>query len=336
MENNFNKKQSDVINYRPDLKMDYVPSLNPTFEDKPNEHIGIVKEGDIRSVTLREFEENSPSSTLLEMDNILDYISQYKKSINSSLADTDMGKKYLSAVDEDRKQEIAEENSNMVNGTTFLESLLEVEKIENEVIDVRSTYSNATYGEDISYNKASKVDSSFIDKLSILEKENDTDSINYTNLYYETMISRIMKTYNFKMLDEGVGPIAGVTDFCKSMPFSDKHSKVLTNNFEKKQKILKNDISKDKETAYNVRVALRNAFLAVQDYEDNLEAINDTNLLLDDNELALELKRDGLTSLSSALSDLTTATMYSTMSKSDIASTLASKSNVRGYFIEGL
>lgn len=336
MENNFNKSQSDVINYRPDLKMDYIPSLNSTFEDKVNKHIGIVEEEDTRSVVLREFEENTPSSTLLEMDNMLGYILDYKSDLKNKLANTDIGKKYLSEVDEDKKQEIADENSNKVDGTTYLESLLEIEKIESEVKDVRQIYSNATYGEDVSYEKASNVDNSFINKLSVLEKENDTDSINYTDLYYENMISSIMKTYSFKMLDEGVGPIAGITDFCKSMPFNDKYSKILSNNFEKKQEILKNDICKDKKTAYNVRVALRNAFLAVQEYEDSLEAINSTNLLIDDYELALELKRDGMTSLSSALSDLTTATMYSTMSKGDIGSTLASKSNIRGYFIEGL
>lgn len=336
MENNFNKSQSDIINYRPDLKMDHLPSLNPTFEDKVDKHTGIVVEEEILSVALREFTENTPSSTLLEMDNMLGYISEYKKDIINKLANTDMGKKYLSEVDEDKKQEIIEENSNMVNGTTYLESLLEIEKIENEVKDVRQVYSNATYGEDISSDKAEQVDNSFIDKLSILERENDTDSINYTGLYYETMISSIMKNYNFKMLDECIGPIAGTTDFCKSMPFNDKYSKLLSNNFKKNQEILKNDICKDEKTAYNVRVALRNAFLAVQDYEDSLEAINSTNLILDDYELALELKRDGMKSLSSSLSELTTATMYSTMSKSDIASTLANKSNVRGYFIESL
>lgn len=332
-----NKNQSDIINYRPDLRIDKTPSLNNVFDNSIviDTSQNIVVDDD-KSVTLSEFKGMAPSETLSILDEAIQTTSDYKEHIKEMMAGTKVGANYLNVESKDQKEKIAKENYENPAGTTYIESYIELDKIEEELINVRETYSLATYGEDIGTQRAKSVDDEDINKFSILESENDTSIINYTGLYYESMISNILRIYSHDLLDEGIGIIGSIADLCKSMSTDCKQLQILTDNFHKKQEILQNDVSKDRKTAYNVRVALKNAFLAIQDYEDSLDALNKDEFIINDIELVTELKRDIMTKLSSAILDLVSVTKYSTLCKSDIAQTLINKSNLRGYFIESL
>lgn len=329
-----NKNQSDIINYRPDLKMDNVPSLNPTFGDVANSSTATVKPPtNEKSTCLSSFEENMPSNIVANLEGLIGNAKAYKAYLFGQMANTQMGSKYLNAKDEETKNKIAKENENSLTGTTYLEAYLRVESIYNELMGIKEEYTKGTYGEHIGSSRAKEVDIADINRISTLEREGEYENINYTSMFYETMISNIMNRYCFQMDDSALSDIGNFSEFKKPMPQNDKLTSLMSQNFHKKQEILQKDIFKDEKTAYNVRVALRNAFLSVQEYEDSLDAINNSFTEMDE-VLALDIQRDLVNDLSESMQDLLSITTYSIMAKKDISSSLQSKSNIREYFVE--
>lgn len=331
-----NKSNSDIINYRPNLRMEHIPSLNPTYDDSPTKSDTVILPSDNRSGALLEFEEYAPHETLCMLDDTISVIQNAKKSAYSDMLGNKYAILYKNAQTVEECAQFAQENQESIFGTTYLESYLELDRAENEVLDLRKEYSLLTYGDDIGLETAAKIDTEFINRASSFESDNDESSINYTSLYFESMISNMIRQYSHSIIDEGLSYTMGIFEECKDMPFDDKYSKLLLNNFKKKQEILKNDISKDEKTSYNIRVALRNAFFALQEYEDSLEALDGSDIMVNDIELATELKRDSLTSLSNSLISLMHILRYSPIAKSDIGNILREKSNLRGYFVESL
>lgn len=330
----FNKYQSDIINYRPNLKIDTVPSINALFEDKTSSKIEIPLIADNRSISLIEFELFLPSKTLMDFENSINTIDVYKEILESKMKSTRNGLKYLSEIDEIKKQNIIVSNSNDISGTTYLESIIELNKIRDELESIRKEYCNNTYGEDLEGSEAKKIDNSFIEKISLLELDGDDSDVNYTNLYYETMISKILKEYNDDLLDIGITGIGSINDFCEESPFDEKYTNMLLNNFNKKNENLKSDILKDKCTSTKIITSLKNTFITLKNYEDSIDAIDNSNLIFENTELADEIKRDNLYSLNNSFDDLINTTKYSVISKGDIADSLIKKSAIRWYFIE--
>lgn len=330
-----NKNQSDIINYRPNLKMDNVPSLNPTFgEGGDDSSVTVNPPTNEKSTCLSSFEENMPSNIVSSLENLINNAKAHKGYLFSQMANTQMGSKYINAKDEDTKMKIAKENENSLTGTTYLEAYLRVESIYNELLGIKEEYTKGTYGEHIGSSRAKEVDVADIDRISTLEREGDYENINYTSMFYETMISNIMNRYCFHMDDSALTDIGNFTEFKKPMPQNDKLNSLMSQNFHKKQEILQKDIFKDEKTAYNVRVALRNAFLSVQEYEDSLDAINSSFTEMNDEVLGLDIQRDLVNDLSESMQDLLSITTYSIMAKKDISSSLQNKSNIREYFVE--
>lgn len=327
-------KNVDVINYRPDLKMDYVPSLNPVYNDKTNEQIDFnYYNEEIVSVCLSEFKENLPCETLNALEEVTQRIVDSMNELTERMSETKKGKAFLDATGEDRET-IVSQNYDDPYGSTYIETYVELENIKDELENVKSDYSIFTYGDDINYDEAKLIDNGFVDKLSSLESEDETDDIGYTSLYFETMISNMLNLYAYRMGDEALPYMTDLYEECKDMPFDDKYIQLLLNSFQKKQQTLQNDVFKDEKTAYNIKVALKNTFLALQEYEDSLSAVDGLDAVEDNRELGLEIKVDALSNLSNSLQELMHILYYSPIAKSDIANSLKSKSNIREYFIE--
>lgn len=336
MDLNVNKQQSDIINYRPNLKMDNVPSLNSTFNNvgEIQKTVTITPPAYNKSLGLSTFEEYMPSKIVNSMENLLTMAHDYKANLSSQMAKTTIGAKYINAKDDEAKMAIAIENENSPGGTSYLEAYLQIKRIEEELRGIQEVYTMATYGEQISASMAREIDIADIDRMQTLENEGEEQYVNYTSLYYETMISNIMNRYCFHMEDSALSDVGSLYEISKSMPINDDLSRLISQNFNKKRDLLEKDILKDEKTAYNIRVALKNAFLAIQDYEDSLDAINTSLKDLDNDVLALELQNDLIGNLSESMEDLLSITTYSILAKNDIARSLSEKSSVREYFVE--
>ena len=330
MSNTINR-ETDILNYRPDLRMAHKPSLNSIIDNSStssNKTFTVTEKSDC----IANFELLSPASTMVEFESILKSLKMSKDIMLENLKNTTYGTKYLAAKVEERKQ-IIEDNSNDIMGTTYLESYIELERVEDEVSNVKKLYSEFTYGDNINSEKAMSIDQDFINKLITLENESDAEGVNYVSLYYETMISRLLQDYVRGLSENGLSFTSNIFEECKSMLSDDNVCNLLKNNFKKKQKILKNDISKDLDSNYNVRVALKNAFLSLQMYEDTFKALDGSEIALNDSDLNDEIRRDILTDLNESLTVLMNTLRYSQIAKGDVGKTLFDKANLRGYFI---
>lgn len=326
-------KNIEIINYRPDLKMDYTPSLNPVYNEKANEQINLTYAQEPLSICLSEFKESLPSSTLSSVEEVTQRIVDSMSILAQRMSESKKGKEFLDSTGEERDT-IISQNYNDPYGSTYIEAYVELDNIKSELEILKSDYSRFTYGDDINYDEAKLIDDSFVEKLTALESEGETNDIGYTSLYFETMISNMINLYTHRIGDEALPYITDMSEECKTMPFGDKYIQLLLNNFQKKQETLKNDVFKDEKTAYNIKVALKNTFLALQEYEDSLSAVDGLDAAVDNRELGLEIKTDALGNLSNSLLELMHILYYSPIAKSDIANSLRSKSNIREYFIE--
>lgn len=324
--------ETDILNYRPDLRMDHRPSLNPVIDNDSSTLTKTAITFTEKSDCISNFELLSPSSTIVEFENVLKTLEVSKNIMLENLKNTIYGAKYLASKVEKRKQ-LVEDNSNDIMGTTYLESYIELERIEDEVSNVKKLYSEFTYGNNIDSENAKNIDESFINKLIALENESDAEGINYVSLYYETMISRLLQDYTRGLSENALSFTCNVFDECKSLSSNDNVCNLLKNNFKKKQKILKNDISKDLNSNYNVRVALKNTFLSLQMYEDTFKALDGSEIALNDFDLNDEIRRDILTDLNESFTVLMNTLRYSQLAKGDVGKTLFDKANLRGYFV---
>ena len=333
---NLNKQQSDIINYRPDLKMENIPSLGSTFGDSNNGKLKVDIKPTLveKSLNLSTFEQYSPYTVLEGLETLIDRAEEYKVKLRKQMSSTHMGSKYLNAKDDETRKNIEKENALSVHGTTYLECYSSLEYVHEELLGIKEVYSLGTYGDDIQSGRAREIDMADIDRIYTLEREQETENVNYTSIYYETLVSAILQKYCFDMDEYVLCDIGNLNEFSKSMPKNDKLVELMSQNFQKKGEILQKDIFKDKKTSYNIRVALRNTFLAIQEYEDSLDAIRDSLTDMDNDVLALEMQRDLLSNLSESMEDLLSSTTYSVMAKQDIAKSLLGKSNIREYFIE--
>lgn len=321
-------KNIEVINYRPDLNYDKTPSLDILTN---KENLGYTQNP--ISVCLNEFSQNLPSDTINSIDKLTERISNSLSELEEKMSKLKIGQSFIDANESDRNI-IISNNYNDPYGSTYIEAYVELENIKDELENLKSDYTVFTYGDDINYEEANLIDNNLVDKLISLENENEIKDIGYTSIYFETMISNMINSYVYKLDDEAIVYLTDLNEECKDMPFDDKYVQLLLNNFQKKQETLKNDVSKDTKTSYNIKVALKNAFLALQEYEDSLSAVDSLDSDIENRDLGLEIKVDTFNNLSKSLLELMHILYYSPIAKTDISNSIKNKSNIREYFIE--
>lgn len=320
-------KNSDILNYRPDLKINTkIDMESSTYYD--NTEISYSK----RSTVLNQFDIHRPSAKIFQFLEIENNIKLYKDNLKNKLSSNSIASKYFNSDDKETAKAILKSNyENMNTGSTLLETYNMLENIEDEVKSIKDNFTVSIYGKDIDVDSVVEIDNAYIEKIGSYESNGEHEYINYFNLYYDTQISFLIGEYANRTSEEIVNlALIDENDFDTK---ANKDSEiVLKNSFDLNNELLNSDLYKHNLNKDDLLIALKNIFISKQNFNLYLDSFSDLFSLSDIYETIYEIKEDNLNILNEKLEHLTQVILMSAISKKDIVKTLNKKSKVRGFF----
>lgn len=231
------------------------------------------------------------------------------------------------------KEELIKDNSNDIFGSTRLELINELNKINQELELIYKTIATNTYGkENVTPDDAALIDTNEISHMVYLENQGEYENINYLSLYIESSINSIISQFLTTLTEETL-PNANILEFEASSQIDvSNYHQIMAKNFNKKAKKMQDSICKDYNTMYNIKVAIDNVYICLQEYENFLEQEKLVRFQYVDAQTYDTIDEEYVNNISQSLDVLYKVLQQSANNKANILLSLSNKNDIRKYF----
>lgn len=325
-------KQTDILNYSPDLNIYSAPSSNIIGNNKTHTLSSIITDTYSTNNTLnfKEFVAQSPSIKVSKAQSLISNISLYMSNIESKIVSNDYFTKYITS--ESDAKTLKSNSEDMKDGSTLLEVYSILNDIKKEVQEVLDLYITCMFGNNTDYGSVSEIVSSYIDRINQMEASNDYNNINYFNLYYDTQVSSIFGDY-IDRISEICAELSFIQDKQRELELTPENTSLFKNAFDKLNTSLSYNQYSDSISSSNICISLKNFFLLKQQLNSYLETFATLYKLSDGIDEIQEIKKDKVKELENKLENFIKTSLYSGISKNDILTILQKKSKYRSFFI---
>lgn len=329
--NENNITNSNIIGYKPDLEIYTRPYSQIENSDYQGLDYYNTREA-TKSNTVEEFELHLPNLKIEIIEEAKEQIKDNIERIREELCSHDIASKYVSSDNEEEKAQIIEENREDVEtGTTRLEILVELEKIQKELEEVEKEFILCVYGSDVRLDEVKGIDEAYISAINRHEWNEEYEKINYFSLYYDTQISFLIGEYAERLLEAAID-MAVLNDEANNVSVDSSMKEMLVDKFMRVDKTLRSDQFKDSGSCDEIITALHNVFLAKNRYNVYLDTFGSVYKLSEGNDVISEISIEREMDLETKLDNLVKVTMYSPLCKNDITNVLHKKTELRGFF----
>lgn len=321
------KESSDILSY----KFDNTISKNEAISDliENIKEVNPPKKSNY-STLVDTFSQNLPSQTIKEIDEGIDgakkIIKENKDSIENKYADS-----VFSELDKDKVQEIIKENKNDINGSTHLEAILEMEKIVEQIEEIKINFKEFIYGQDIKSDELEDIDKKELEVIKRNEEDNNYSYNNYFMIYKDTQISNVIKNTASNMLLEIVDLNYFKLNNDKKES-TENQKKILARNFN----IIKEEQDrinfKDDSFFIELKNSMNNVFVKKNDLNIYNKTFSSMYLLGEDVELFQDLNSYNYKELDVLFEDFLKANMKIKKNKTDKIKNILNKGKIRSFF----
>lgn len=325
-------KQSDILNYSPDLNIYSAPSSNITGGNKANtlSSIPTITYSTDATLSFKEFVAQDPSIKVDRAQALINKINIYISKIESKITSNDYFTKYITS---ESDEEILKANKKDIkDGSTLLEVYDILNRIKKEIQEVLDLYISCMFGEHVNSDSISEIVSSYIDKIHQMESNSDYNNINYFALHYDTKISNVFGKY-IRRITEICDELSFIQDTYRELEITTENTSLFQDAFDKLNISLSYDEYCDSSSSSNLCISLKNFFLLKQQVNSYLETFSTLYKLSDGIDEIQEIKEDKIKELEVKLENFIKTSLYSGIAKDDILKILQKKSKYRSFFI---
>lgn len=344
-----NEISSDILSYNPRLeirrKIDLAYDVqNQDTVDNAEDTVAIPNVPKRNyTQTLQDFISYKPSNQISSFIQSLNNIDVVKGNLKSELQGKDISNEYFGTADNDIKETVLEDNRNNISGSTKLEIYGELDKIYDEMSEVKRIFSTLLYGEDIEEGKSKEIDDTYINKMKALEDSNEGHKINYMSISYDTLVSCLMSEYlcridyivqQYETLIEDVTKVEQQkkdSTYKTKINTSNGTLTMLENKFNSINDLMANDNFRDSKSKDNLSNSIYNMYMEKQDLNEYLKDLSNIN---NDEEYSLfhEIALDSYEKLEEGVENITKSVLSSEMAKQDIYDDIEKKNKIRPFF----
>lgn len=326
--------EKNIISYKPDLniygKASSFVKGNGAVSSAP---VNIKTETNIntnKSKNLINFIYYSPKEAVNAINDLENFLNLKITDIIENHSDNIYKAEYFTENDVNKRELILEKNSNDLQyGSTELEMLSYIQKINADLYDILQLYMTCVFGEKADVSEVNDIIQSYISQIEGYEQQEQYTKVNYIDLYYETKVSYILSDF-IGQLDSICSDFLNIKD--KSSLTLDTNSdsyKLLIEYFNKQNTELESNIFNVKNCSNNIYNALRNIYIKKQQLNKNLDLFSDAYNMEDSKELIYDIEGKCYDELDKCVSTLIKACMNYNMCYGDILETIKNKSKYR-------
>lgn len=322
----------DILSYNPDLNIITRPKSGINKEEKKvssyenNYEVGL-------SNTLLEFIHNSPAEQITYLNEVIQTAEKYGKEMLELDNKNSYVARWLSAKSEEEEYDILEENQNdLTNGSTFLESYDVIQEIIYEMKDILSLFTTCIFGSDIDTDNVKLIEQEHIDKIIQLEQSNNYKSINYFNLYYDAQLAYLLRRYCENILGVCIA-LRYMKEEKEKINISNSQQSLLKDTFDKLNKVLEQYKYNNDSCSINITTAINNIFLSKQKVNSYLDIFSSLYQFGERADVFEDLRIENVNELEQKLDNLIRTILNSYISKDDIVKNLEKKENLRSFFV---